>query len=113
MIIEIKENLRAGNVLNSKQLERLSDVLNILKEETGIQVEIFENIYEAISYKEATAALDACIQGYDVFTTEEEYRSMVSELTDDILNQEQGFEELTCIANDMAEDVIKKYKNIY
>ena len=112
MLIKIKENIAAGRVLNSKQLERLSDILNILKEESGIEVEIFNGIYEAVSYEEATQALDCAIQGHDVFVTKEEYEDMCSELAEDVFSQDQGFDELTCVANDMAEDILKKYNKI-
>lgn len=112
MIIQLVENIRAGKVLNKRQLEKLSDALSILKAETGIEVVFSANLYEAVSNEEAMKALDCAIQGYDVHITKDEYNSMLKELSDDIYNQEDGFEELTCLANDMAEDILKRYNKI-
>ena len=109
MIIKIIENIKAGKVLNKKQLEKLSDALAILKKETGVEIEISSNVYEAVAKEEAVKALDCAIQENDIYTTKEEYESMLEELSDDIFNQEDGFEELTCIANDMATDILKKF----
>lgn len=109
MILQIKENIKLGRVLNKKHLNMLSDVLSSIQNDTEVEVVAFDGLYEAISSIEATKALDAAIQGHDVFVTKEEYEKMINELSDDIYNQEQGFNELTCVANDMAEDILKKY----
>lgn len=109
MIIQLKEDIKLGRVLSKEHLEKLSDVLSTIKHNTDMEIIVSNDLYEAISLAEATSALDAAIQGHDAFVTKEEYENMLNELSDDIFNQEQGFDELTCVANDMAEDILKKY----
>lgn len=109
MLIEIHNTTRN---LSFESMNKLKTLLNEIKEKDDCSFDIHINAYAAISREEAIKALDIKIQENDVYTTKEEYENMIEELEKDIYNQEQGFEELTNVANDMSEDILKKYNKI-
>lgn len=102
MIIRINTNK-----MQQLTVDQVKEIVNHIQSTYGIRTDVFNSAYMAVADEEATSSLDLNIINEDLFITSDQYDICVNQLRDEIYNSEDGFDELTQMANDMAREILR------
>ena len=87
------------------------DLLKELLERNGIDYEMHKDLYHALAYEEAKAALDCTIENEDLFISKQDYEESLKELADEIYNSDEDImQDLSSLSNDLAKEVLTNRK---
>ena len=90
---------------NEEALNYIKGLLN----DSGVEIEIYKNAYEAEAYEEAEASIDYAIEKNDVFITPQQYDDCLEETAKRIYDSDEDImQELTYLGYDLAVEVMEE-----
>lgn len=76
-------------------------------EENNIKYDSYKDLYKALAYEEAQAALDITIENEDLYVTKKDYERCLDELAKEIYNSDEYImQDLSDLSRDLAEEVL-------